>query len=212
VPSQTFQGLLDAQTRSDDQPLFGITMAQDSGSIIQLRSKVLRRLYEPLVLLNALGPVRGERIKKSLEPDITEVNHAKARRSFADGIAYISAYDKTPDLVTAAALEKAPSGVIVWLAANADIKPEVRTFVQGILDKLNDVAIQPTAIARSDRGKELYDTILTDTVNFNKARLRVYDDKIKKLTSLCFPTGHNLSKTGGQSSLSLSFCSEYLVS
>jgi hypothetical protein len=173
-------------------------MAENGGSLQLPKRKVLRRLYEPLLLLSALGQVRGERIKKNIEPDITEVDHTKARRSFADGLAYISSYDKDPDLVTAVALERAPSGVIVWLAANAGVQPKVKAFIQSVLNDLNTVAIQSTAIERRNKGIELYEPILTDVINFNEKRLGVYDNKIKKLISSCFPTINEASKYTGQ--------------
>jgi hypothetical protein len=44
------------------------------------------------------------------------------RRSFIDSIAYICDYEKGRDTVTAAALQREPVGVTVWLAANTHVK------------------------------------------------------------------------------------------
>jgi len=95
--------------------------------------KETTKFYQPLLLLHALSPIRGERIKSEIIPDDPESNHVQLRRSFTDAIAYICAYQKGTDHVTAAALEKTPQGVVVWLCANANVEEGVVTFLEGIL-------------------------------------------------------------------------------
>ena len=56
--------------------------------------KLLRRFYEPLLLLSALGQIRGQRIKPESDANSISPNIQKLRRSFVDGIAYICAYEK----------------------------------------------------------------------------------------------------------------------
>ena len=70
------------------------------------KRKVLRRFYEPLWLLSALGQIRGERIKSEINIDPLSPNIQKLRRSFVDRIAYIHASEKEPSRVTAVALGK----------------------------------------------------------------------------------------------------------
>jgi hypothetical protein len=114
-------------------------MATDPSQIDLGRYRVLRRFYEPLLLLSALDSIRGGRIKAEIVSDNTGINHTQIRRSFADAIAYICAYQKGPNYVTAAALEKTPQGVVVWLAANNGIGQNVTEFLDGILARVRDV-------------------------------------------------------------------------
>ncbi|CZR51077.1 uncharacterized protein PAC_00952 [Phialocephala subalpina] len=109
-----------------------LAMSRSLG-ISPIEHKVTRRFYEPLLLLHALSPIRGERIKPEIIPDDPGSNHIQLRRSFTNAIAYICAYEKGPDYVTAVALEKTPQGVVVWLGANADVEEEVVTFLEEIL-------------------------------------------------------------------------------
>jgi hypothetical protein len=163
-------------------------MSATEGVLVELKRKVLRRFYEPLLLLNALGQVRGSRIKPELDSATSEPNHQKIRRSFADGIAYICAYNIGPDFVTAAALESSPEGVIVWLAANAAVKPKVFTFLKGVLDDLSYVAIQRDASERYRAGLRIQEALVAKVVAFSEARLRVYYKRARTFIRACLTT------------------------
>jgi hypothetical protein len=160
-------------------------MSEVEGKLIELRRKVLRRFYEPLLLLHSLGQVRGARTKPELHFDSSGPNHQKIRRSFADGIAYICAYDKGPDYVTASALEKSPEGIIVWLAANAEIKPKVITFLERTLDDLSHIAAQGDSSDRQRTGLQSQENILTRIVAFNQNRIQAYYKLAKSFTTSC---------------------------
>jgi hypothetical protein len=162
-------------------------MPEQPGRVVPLRRKVLRRFYEPLLLLNALGQIRGERIKPELNPDTPASSHQKTRRAFADGIAYICAYERGPDCVTATALESSPQGVIVWLATNTPINPKVTTFLQGILKDLALIAEQRDAIERRQLGETLRETLLTRIITFNSTRLSSYHHLINGFAKDCIP-------------------------
>ena len=47
--------------------------------------RLLRRFYEPLLLLDALGPVRGDQIKSEIRLNEVDGDTQKLRRAFADG-------------------------------------------------------------------------------------------------------------------------------
>jgi hypothetical protein len=163
-------------------------MSATDGVLVELKRKVIRRFYEPLLLVNALGQVRGVRIKPELDSATSEPNHQKTRRSFADGVAYICAYDIGPDFVTTAALESSPEGVIVWLAANKAVKPKVFTFLKGmkgVLDDLSNVAIQRSARERYPAGVQLQEVLETKVVAFSEARLLVYYRRARTLIRTC---------------------------
>jgi hypothetical protein len=160
-------------------------MFKAEDTLVELKRKVLRRFYEPLLLLSAFGQVRGDRIKPDPDSETSGPNHQKTRRSFANGIAYICAYDKCPDCVTATALESSPQGTIVWLAANAEIKPNVISFLENVLDDLGRIAAQGNAGEQYRFNAQELDNLLTKVVAFNETRLRVYYKQAIALTKTC---------------------------
>jgi hypothetical protein len=152
---------------------------------IPLRRKVLRRFYEPLLLLNALGQVRGSRIKPDLSSNATVLNHRKIRRSFADGIAYICAYRKEPDYVTAVALERTPQGIDIWVAANANIEPNVVEFLNGILKDLSYISRQGGVMERHRAALHARDDFTRKVITFNIPRILEYLKMIRKRVEEC---------------------------
>jgi hypothetical protein len=162
-------------------------MSEKLGEVVELKLKVVHNFYEPLLLLNALGQVRGKRIKPELNLDSPTSDHQRARRSFADGIAYICAYDRGPDFVTAAALENSPQGVIVWLAFNANVECNVPKFLQGILNDLAAIAEQNTGTERLQKGSQIRESLLTRIITFNEARISAYHGCVKSFTEKCLP-------------------------
>jgi hypothetical protein len=152
---------------------------------IPLRPKVLRRFYEPVLLLNALGPVRGPRIKQQVDSDDFKYNHRKLRRSFADGIAYISAYQKNPDYVTAVALERTPQGIDIWIAANTDIEPKVVEFVEGVLRDLSFISRTGNVIERHRAALLTRDDLTRKVVIFNTPRIVGYYKAVNKRVAQC---------------------------
>jgi hypothetical protein len=154
-----------------------LTMTKSSG-IATIRHKVIRRFYEPLLLLDALGPIRGERIRPEIIRDDSEPNHTQLRRSFADAIAYICAYQKEPDYVTAAALEKTPQGVVVWLSANANVEEKVVTFLEGVLACVHRVVEQDNVEDLHQEASLATQRLLSMIVDFQAPRLGVYRREI----------------------------------
>lgn len=145
--------------------------------------KVLRRFYEPLLLLKALDPIRGERIKpESIHSD--SPNLQKLRRSFVDGIAYICAYKKGPDHVTAAALERTPQEVKVWLASNKNIDDSVIHMLQRVLYDVQCIARLDSRESRQRLGEQTLDRLTSDIVDFNAPRISTY---YKEVALRCVP-------------------------
>lgn len=160
-------------------------MATGAHQIISLRPKVVKRFYEPLVLLHALDRIRGERIKSEIVPDDTGTNHTQLRRAFADAIASICAYKKEPDYVTAAALAMTPQGVVVWLAANSKVEGEVVEFLETVLATVQKVAEQDDMEDRQQAAVLAIDKLSSKITNFQIPRLEVYHAKI--ITDLIKP-------------------------
>jgi hypothetical protein len=155
-------------------------MEHPEGEITTIRHKVTRRFYEPLLLLDALGVVRGGRIKSDIIPDDSGSNHIQLRRGFVDTIAYICAFSKGPDYVTAAALEKTPQGIVVWLAANSNVGEEVIAFLEKILESVHRIADQDNVEDLHQAALPAKQTILSMIVDFQAPRLEVYRKQITK--------------------------------
>ncbi|KAE8311324.1 hypothetical protein BDV41DRAFT_542661 [Aspergillus transmontanensis] len=120
-----------------------------SSIILSHEEKRIREFYRIVYLLSSLGLRRGDRIKRGdrsdrgipVEQKIISV--AKYRRNVADALAYISAYDKTPARVTAVALGIEEGRLVVWIAANQEVKPEVEDFLTSVLSRLDQIARGP---------------------------------------------------------------------
>jgi hypothetical protein len=155
-------------------------MEHPGRKVTPLRHKVTRRFYEPLLLLDALGVVRGGRIKSDIVPGDSGSSHIQLRRDFVDTIAYICAFSKGADYVTAVALEKTPQGIVVWLAANSNVGEEVIAFLEKILESVRRVADQDNVEDLHQAALPARQTILSMIVDFQVPRLEVYRKQIIK--------------------------------
>ena len=154
-------------------------VASSSIQNYQIRPKVLRRFYEPLLLLDSLGRVRGESLKKSINPEDESFRTFKHQRSFADALAYICAYRKEPEYVTATALESTPEGVRIWLAANQSVEQVVIQFLLGTLQRVESVIHQSNELLRKQAFVRELDGATKDVLIFNAPRNLVYWKMIK---------------------------------
>jgi hypothetical protein len=157
--------------------------SQSAEDLIPVRLRLLRRLYEPLLLLNA---IRGERANPQSNIEESGPNHRKIRRSFTGHVAYICAYQKGPNHVTAAALEGTPQGTTVWLASNTQVEPKVVNFLEGVLLDLQKVANYNTVEASRPAISRVKEAILTRIITFTTPRLQTYYQMISKsYISIC---------------------------
>ena len=165
--------------------------------LIPIKSKLLRRFYEPLLLLEALDQTRGERSKPENDIEDAGPSHRKIRRSFIDDIAYICAYKKGPDHVTAATLERTPQGTTVWLASNTDIESRVVKFLEGILLELQQIANYNASEASRQATFRIKESILSRITTFLTPKLEVYYERIcKRYIPICLDViGSKCEKT-----------------
>ncbi|KAI9751976.1 MAG: hypothetical protein M4579_005812 [Chaenotheca gracillima] len=153
--------------------------------VIPIRQSVLRCFYEPLLLLEALGPVRGKRTKAPVHGDDIGVSPRKTQRSFLDGIAYMCAYQKSPDHVTAVALEKTPQHIKVWLAANRQVEQGVVQFLEVVLAQVQHIAVHDTGAERQSAFDNAIYQTTSDVIAFNAPRIGVYYQDVSKLLNPC---------------------------
>lgn len=96
------------------------------------RNKLINRFSEPLILLRAIGQVRGERTPVEQFFGSEQC----VRRRFLRNLCYVCDYMKCGDGTTAMALEERPGMYTSWVAANVDISLKAVPFVEGILRDL----------------------------------------------------------------------------
>lgn len=142
--------------------------------LVPVKPKLLRRFYEPLVLLHVLDPNRGSRIPRSISNGDCE---DELRRSFIDSVAYICDFKKGGDTCTAAAMQKEPACVTICLAANTNIKEKTICFLRGVLNGL--VAISASNRTRTE------DSLAVRIIDFNKKRLQAYQAFVRPPLSEC---------------------------
>lgn len=140
-----------------------------------------RRFYEPLLLLSALGQMRGERTKSEIITDTLCPNIQKLRRNFVDGIAYICSYEKTPKRVTAVAIEKTPQGIVVWLAANKNIGEKVVHFLESVLSDIQQISTPNDKDGRQKEGERMKEELASKIVDFNTPRIGLYYSQVARI-------------------------------
>ncbi|KAE8141231.1 hypothetical protein BDV38DRAFT_279137 [Aspergillus pseudotamarii] len=136
--------------------------------VLSHEEKRIREFYQIVYLLQSLDVRRGDRIKGKFPDEENYYSLAKHRRNIADALAYMAAYDKKPDRVTAVALGKENGRLVVWIAANKTVRPEVTDFLAIVLSRLEEIVYG----SESEKGK-LLDLIL----KFNRKGVQKYYDK-----------------------------------
>jgi hypothetical protein len=173
--------------------------SSDPSKPIEIKRNLLSRFYEPLLLLNTIDSIRGPRIKADSTENNNNSNHQKRRRSFADGIAYICAYKKDPDYVTAVALERTPGGINVWIAANSHVEDIVVRFLEDILQELSGVAMNGEPNQRTSAAIRIQLDLTSKIVSFNTPRIQAYFRLTKAYVQSCLPEIRNACQLMSQS-------------
>lgn len=149
------------------------------------KSSSTETLYQMLILLHALDPIREERSEFGSSGGHTKLNHSIVRRSFVDGLAYIPAYRSGRDHVTATAIQRTPAGgTTIWLASNKRVAKRVSGFLTSILRDLEEIAQlgQIKAISKMNSKAE---RLLPRIVEFVAPKLHRYHRKALENVPLC---------------------------
>ncbi|OCK75300.1 hypothetical protein K432DRAFT_308849 [Lepidopterella palustris CBS 459.81] len=144
---------------------------------LDIRRKVLRRFYEPVLILHALDPHRGDRIEEITDVDPALLDITKLRRSFIKYLAYICDYEKGGNTCTSVALQQKPSGVRVWMAANVSIKPKTVQFLHEVLTGLSKV--------EEKTRDQFHENLMSMVVAFGSRRILDYLSIVKCPLELC---------------------------
>ncbi|PGG96424.1 hypothetical protein GX51_07830 [Blastomyces parvus] len=132
------------------------------------RELLLRRFYEPLVLLHTLGSTRGIHTNPVPLSHLDNSSARDCRRSFLNELAYVCDYDKGGDTVTAIGLESTPQGSNFWVASNTSPAPKIIPFLKILLQTLERIA---NAKAPTQGDKE---DIAKLCISFGSRRIKKY--------------------------------------
>lgn len=164
------------------------------GPRLDKEDRLLKRFYEPLVLLHVLDPNGAQRISRHAV-DMADAPHVELwelRRAFLDQLAYVCDYTKGGDTVTAIALEAQPSGVIYWITANSGVSPGTIRFLEQLLNTL-----QLSCQAGSDRN-HIETQIAQMCIEFGRRRDRSYQKLIEPLLKRCIRHLSRSQKSSGE--------------
>lgn len=166
--------MIDHDSSEEDMPL--------QSMIPQAKGRLLKRFYEPLVLLHFLDPNYGEPIASSnLIQEESGDSQQALRRNFLKYLAYVCDYDTGGETVTALALEQAPKNIVYWLAANRDPRNKVIEFLRKILSDLRDLPRELTSHERRDKQQKFEETC----VEFAIKRVKGYISRLQTQVGLC---------------------------
>ncbi|KAK7733312.1 hypothetical protein SLS53_008209 [Cytospora paraplurivora] len=139
---------------------------------VELRWKVRKRFYEPIVLLQALTRAcMHNQVQKVLEhtPDVTFQTSQQLFRSFLNNLAQICDNDRGGNTVTAVVAIQYPDHVQYRFASNQRTENELALVKAFIKDILESLATWTKAASRTIEG-----VILRKIIAFNRPRLQLY--------------------------------------
>ncbi|OAX85471.1 hypothetical protein ACJ72_00150 [Emergomyces africanus] len=144
--------------------------------------RLLRRFYEPLVLLHTLGPTRGSH---------TSPVPLSPRRSFLNELAYVCDYEKGGDTVTAIGLESTPQSSTFWVASNTPPAAKIVPFLNTLLQTLKLIANSPSerdsggvvelCVAFGARRIKKYRSLFTRDLEGCRNHLKTYKETLSDL-------------------------------
>jgi hypothetical protein len=142
-----------------------------------------KALYEMVVLLSALDPVRGTRSASGMSDGT--IDHTLTWRSFLDAIAYISACKAGGRYVAAAAIQKTSTGMTVWLAGNEEIEAGVEEFLKSLLKDLTEIARLNRGISIPKAHSITKEELLSRIIEFLSEKLQKHYKKVAKILPSC---------------------------
>ena len=135
---------------------------------LNANGKLLRRFYEPLVLLHVLDPTRGAE-RPDLITDRGLDEYSKLWRNFVDQLSWLCDSEKGGDTVTALGAQRTVQGPIFWLASNSNSRKKARGHLTWIFAQLNRLYVGDTIPVL-----ELENLITTHCINFSSRRIKTY--------------------------------------
>lgn len=139
--------------------------------------KLIHRFYEPLILLDTLGPTRAPHDRDPREPSTIE----ERRRRLLRNLSYLCDYSKGGDSTAAIGLQETQSAYVFWIASNSASSDDdkVTTFLKDTLDELRKIVQDPNATAHAQR------EFTRRCIRFAKARIDKEHKQLRKKITEC---------------------------
>ena len=135
---------------------------------LNANDKILRRFYEPLVLLSVLDPTGGaHRPDLILDRGLDE--KSKLWRNYVDQLSWLCDLEKGGDTVVAVAAKETNEAPIFWLASNSNSRKKARDHLIWIFGRLGCLyAASPMSTT------QLEDEITARCIDFSPNRIKTY--------------------------------------
>lgn len=142
-------------------------------------TRLLSRLYEPLVMLETLGQTRDEHSSGS-----RATNQADAsRRAFTDRLAYLCDFDKGGVSCIAIGVENSDSSYNFWLASSGEESARRSAdFLRAILGRLHSIDNKKK---HGDAASNESSQLLPDCVTFAHRRIRKESECLRRFIRQC---------------------------
>lgn len=135
---------------------------------LDANGKLLRRFYEPLVLLGVLDPTRGAH-RPDLIIDRGLDEPSKLWRNFLDQLSWLCDSDAGGDTVTSVAAQKTIQHPCFWVASNSRSRGSARDHLEWLFSRLKPLyTATPVSTARIEH------EIIVRCITFSSRRVKTY--------------------------------------
>lgn len=133
---------------------------------------ILRRFYDPLVLLNVIDPTRGAE-RPDLIKDSGFSDRSKLWRNFLDQLSWICDSETGGDTVTAIGAQKTVEFSVFWLASNSNAREKAKEHAVTVLEQLNRlIRADGTSVAQIEQ------EICGQCISFSFKRIKSYASQL----------------------------------
>lgn len=134
--------------------------------------KLLRRFYEPLVLLSVLDPTRGAH-RPDLITDRGIDEPSKLWRNFLDQLSWLCDFASGGDTVTSIAAQKTIDHVYFWVASNSASRQKARDHLEWLFGCLKPLYTVPSVSTT-----QVEDEVLVHCIAFASKRVKTYTTRL----------------------------------
>lgn len=179
-------------------------MTDDDSAMFQTHplnanGKLLRRFYEPLILLGVLDPTRGAQ-RPDLITDRGLDEPSKLWRNFLDQLSWLCDAETGGDTVTAVAAQNTVECTLFWVAANSTSRHKAHRQLTWLFEQLNHLCTtDPIPSA------QLEGAIVAQCIEFSSRRVKAYIGWLLQAIRKGRRVIHGNSNPEGESSLDGNF-------
>lgn len=142
--------------------------SDDTMGPVNANEKLLRRFYEPLVLLSVLDPTRGAQ-RPDLIADRGLDEPSKLWRNFLDQLSWLCDSETGGDTVTSIAAQKSVDRPCFWVASNSTARQKAQRHLTWLFG-----CLKPLCTATSVSATQIEHEILTRCIAFGSKRVKAY--------------------------------------